>query len=252
MNKLSKNIFSKSLSRNFYKKDINRKVSANIASYPKRITSLQKSLLNLLNIDIISVIRVYLNEYSEVPEILPKDRKIEYKLGPNIKDSGKFYWAKDFKDEIYFSLDDDLIYSEAFFTQHILLLEKYEGRIFLTTHGKIMKEYPKNFTDYTKSFKCLRTVENNSFVNNPGTGVLAFDNSKFIIPTDAFLYHGMADLCVGLYCQLNKIPILCRSHSSKELTYLSQEETLFYKRFELEKQHSIILKKIDRWEIYKA
>ena len=81
MNKLSKNIFSKSLSRNFYKKDINRKVSANIASYPKRITSLQKSLLNLLNIDIISVIRVYLNEYSEVPEILPKDRKIEYKLG---------------------------------------------------------------------------------------------------------------------------------------------------------------------------
>lgn len=249
---LSKNIFSKSLYRNFYKKDIKRNVSANIASYPKRLSSLQKCLLNLLNIETITIIRVYLNEYQEVPEILPKDRKIQYKLGPNIKDSGKFFWATDYKDEIYFSLDDDLIYSESFFIQHILLIEKYEGRVFLTTHGKVMKEHPRNFTDFTKSFKCLRTVDNNSFVNNPGTGVLAFDNYKFTIPIESFLYHGMADLCVGVYCQLNKIPILCRAHSSKELTYLPQEETLFDNRIELEKEHTILLKKIDRWQIYKA
>lgn len=235
------------------KKDlIDKNISVNLATYPPREDSLIKCLNNLLQIDLIDVIRVYLNEYNDIPSNFPKNNKILYLLGEkNLKDSGKFYWANDIKNEYYFTIDDDLIYPREYFIDHIKLLKKYDNKIFVSLHGKIMKDCPTTFNDNLKSFHCLKDLDNDEWINNGGTGVMLFDNSIYTIPINFFEYHGMADLFIGYFCQMNKIPIICRKHTSNDLIYVHNNDTLFDRRYDMEKEHKIILNKIGKWILYK-
>lgn len=228
-------------------------ISVNLATFPPRKKAFIKCINNLLSIDVIDTIRVYLNEYKEIPDDFPKNDKILYFIGKeNLKDSGKFYWAQTYNDEYYFTADDDLIYPKEYFIEHLLLLYKYNNDIFVSLHGKEMKEKPSAFNDYVKTYHYLQRVRENVWINNPGTGVMVFDNSKFAIPLSLFKYHGMADLWISYYCQHNKIPILCRKHDINELRYLlDKEETLFDRRNELNKEHQKILEMIGNWNLYK-
>lgn len=229
-----------------------KRISVNMATYPPRKETLIKCIKNLLKIDIIDVIRVYLNEYDEVPDDLPKHYKITYLLGKkNLKDSGKFYWSGERRDEYYFTVDDDLIYPKSYFIEHLLLLKQYGNEIFVSLHGKVMSEKPKVFNDITESYHCLREVKENAWINNCGTGVLLFDNSKYEIPIEMFKYHGMADLWVSTYCQKNKIPILCRKHKIDELEYMDNEDTLFDRRDEMKSEHRKVLDLVNKWVLYK-
>lgn len=232
----------------------NMMISVNMATFPERKDAFINSINNLLNIKIIDTIRIYLNEYDSIPKEFPINDRVIYVIGKeNLKDSGKFYWAGSNKDEYYFSVDDDLIYPESYFIDHLISLNKYNNEIFVTLHGKEMQINPIAFNDNVKSYHCLRTVNNDVWINNGGTGVMAFDNSKFAIPTNIFKYHGMADLWIALYCQRNKIPILCRKHHSHELTYLlnNNDNTLFKMRSELKDSHEKILRSIGTWKLYK-
>jgi glycosyltransferase involved in cell wall biosynthesis len=229
-----------------------KQISVNLATYPPRKDSLIKCIRNLLKIDVIDVIRVYLNEYTEIPEDLPVHYKITYLLGKkNLKDTGKFYWCGEHKSEYYFTIDDDLIYPKSYFIEHLLLLRQHENEIFVSLHGKVMKEKPIGFNDNTISYHCLRDVKENSWINNCGTGVLVFDNSKFVIPIEMFKYHGMADLWISTYCQKNKIPILCRKHKIDELEYIDNKDTLFDRRDEMKNDHRKVLDIINKWALFK-
>ena len=231
---------------------IDKKISVNLATYPKRTEYTSKVLKELLKINFIDVIRVYLNEYKDIPKDFPVDDRILYHIGEkNLKDSGKYYWSGTFKNEYYFSIDDDLIYSEDYFINHIATLKKYNNEIIVTTHGKVMREKPKKFNDCVSSFRCLETVNKDEWINNPGTGVSVFDNSKYIVPVSMFECHGMADLWLGVYCQKLKIPILCRNHLIKELRYLNVVDTLFDRRDELKDDHSYVLSLLGSWTLYK-
>lgn len=230
-----------------------KQISVNLASYPPRKKYLIECLKNLLTIDFIDVIRVCLNQYKDISSEFPKDKKIQYYINKNdLKDSGKFLWCGDIKNEYYFTIDDDLLYPESYFIEHLKSLQKHNNDIFVTLHGKEMKKYPESFNDNIKSYHCLKDVEEDVWVNNGGTGVMVFDNSKYTIPIDFFEYHGMADLWIGYYCQKNKISILCRKHESNELSYLlkDSDETLFGKRLELTKKHKKVLKIIGEWNLY--
>lgn len=222
-------------------------VSVNIATYPPRIESLKKLIARLLKIKLIDQIRVYLNEYSQVPEFL-KHPKITAYIGVNRKDSGKFFWAQDYKDEIYFTIDDDLLPEAGYFERHIDLINKYEGSAIVTLHGKVLNTRPNNFTDHTEKYHCLNKVDADHFVNLPGTGVMAFDNSVYKIP-DIFHYDGMADLWVAKYCQQNKIPCIVRAHDEElKLTYTGCD-TLWNKHPKMKEQHLEILNSVE-WKLY--
>ena len=229
-----------------------KSITVNIATYPPRKDSFIKVINNLLEIDIIDKIRIYLNEYDNIPDDFPNNDKILYKLGKkNLKDSGKYFWSSTFKNEYYFTLDDDLIYPKSFFINHVLLLKRYDNDIFVTSHGKEMVNDPSVFNEYKKTYHCLKEVKENEWINNGGTGVMTFDNSRFIVPIDLFQYHGMADLWISLYCQRSKIPILCRKHKFDELIYLEQNDTLFDRREEMKNEHRKILDSIGTWKLYK-
>ena len=82
---------------------IDKKISVNLATYPKRTEYTSKVLKELLKINFIDIIRVYLNEYKDIPKDFPVDDRILYHIGEkNLKDSGKYYWSGTFKNEYYY------------------------------------------------------------------------------------------------------------------------------------------------------
>jgi hypothetical protein len=234
--------------------DLNTKmVTVNLATFPQRKKHMITTINALLKIDLIDKIRVYLNEYGAVPSDFPKSDKIFYYVGKHDrKDSGKFYWAGTKKNEYYFTIDDDLVYDESYFVKHIELLKKYKNEIFVTSHGKVMKQHPTSFMDFQSSYHCLRDVSDNVWINNGGTGVMVFDNSIHQISNDLFEYHGMTDLWIAYYAQKNKIPIICRKHNKNDLNYLlGNEETLFDVRHTMINNHNKILNRVNGWVLYK-
>jgi glycosyltransferase involved in cell wall biosynthesis len=234
--------------RNYHPRDQKKTiVSVNIATYPPRIECLKKLITHLLKIKLIDRIRVYLNEYTEIPAFLQHPKITAY-IGENRKDSGKFFWAQDYKDEIYFTLDDDLLPVPEYFQCHIDLLNEYDGSVFITLHGKVLRPNPSSFTDHTEKYHCLYPVFENHFVNLPGTGVMAFDNLNYKIP-DIFHHDGMADLWIAKYCQQNKIPCIVRAHDDElELIYTGND-TLWNKHSKMKRQHAEILNSIT-WKLY--
>lgn len=230
-----------------------KKISINIATYPKRIESLKKCVENLLKISEIDVIRIYLNEYDKIPDFLLNDDKIELKIGvENLMDSGKFFWLMSANDEYYFSLDDDILIDASYIKKHIEILKKYDGCLAVSLHGKILKEHPLKMEDLKESFHCLKTVKKNEFVNFPGTGVMALDSSKIKFGMNLFKTHGMADLWVSKYFQDNEIPAVVRKHSSDEIS-LSYDgmNTLWNNRDEMRSDHSDIFNSVSEWVNFK-
>ena len=223
-------------------------ITFNFATYPLRREWLEKTVKKLLTINTVDKIRVYLNEYTEVPEFLINDR-IEYVIGlENIKDTGKFYWMEQTEDEYYFTADDDLEYNDQYILKHIELCDKHKGDAVISLHGKVLNENPSGFTDIKESYHCLKNLYENKLINLPGTGVMLTDTSKIKIPLSYFKYHGMTDIYVGLFCQQNKIKCFCRKHSENELSLIYKgKDTLWNKQLQLKPQQDEVLQTIDKW-----
>jgi len=209
-------------------------ISVNLATYPGRINSFITCITPLLNYKTINKIRVYLNEFEKIPKQFPIDPKIEYVMNvPNIKDSGKFHWVHRNNNEYYFTVDDDILYPEDYFKEHIKLLKKYNNEAFITLHGKRLPSLPKNFHDVLKPmYHCLKQTTFDVKVNIGGTGVMVFDNSKIKIPNNLFQTHGMCDLWIAKYAQQKNIPIICRAHEKNHILPIDilNKDTLFEKR----------------------
>ena len=229
-----------------YKKPI----TFNFATYPARKEYLERTIKKLLSIKLVDKIRVYLNEYTEVPQFLINER-IEYVIGlENIKDTGKFYWMEQAEDEYYFTADDDLEYTEEYILKHIELCNEYNGESIISLHGKVLNEHPKGFTDIKEGFHFAEYLGENKQINLPGTGVMLTDTSKIKIPLDFFKYHGMTDIYVGLFCQQNKIKCFCRKHSENELSLIYKgKDTLWNKQLQLKPQQDEVLQTIDKWAL---
>ena len=223
-------------------------ITFNFATYPLRREWLEKTVKKLLTINIVDKIRVYLNEYTKVPEFLINDR-IEYVIGlENIKDTGKFYWMEQTEDEYYFTADDDLEYNEQYILKHIELCDKHKGDAVISLHGKVLNEKPSGFTDVKRDYHFARYLDKDEQINLPGTGVMLTDTSKIKIPLSYFKYHGMTDIYVGLFCQQNKIKCFCRKHSENELSLIYKgKDTLWNKQLQLKPQQNEVLQTIDKW-----
>ena len=229
-----------------------KQITVNMATYPARQYSFKPCMKKMLEHDFIDKFRIYLNEFKEIPADFPTDPRIEYLIGvPNIKDSGKFHWAYTNKNEYYFTVDDDLFYPADFFTEHINSLNKYNGEILVTIHGKRVPVTPKNFHDTLKpAYHCIKVNPTDVWVHLGGTGVMAFDNSKIKLPKDLIKKHGMCDLWLGQYAQLNNIGILCRQHKADHIQAIDigNKDTLFEKRHEMWNDQIRILQSV-KWKL---
>jgi len=201
-----------------------KKISINFATYPKRAEHLERVVSALL--PQCDILRVYLNEYTEVPKCLRNNKKIVYVIGgENLYASGKFYWAGTIKNEYYFTVDDDFIYPNDYTAKHIEAIEKHNAVVCL--HGRVLRKNPKNVIDCHNIYDWFTDVPEDKLVNYCGTGTVAFDNSKLAVSLSIFGNPKMIDPYFSLTCKNHKIPIVCRSHNGKELQSIRYDEALW-------------------------
>jgi hypothetical protein len=219
-----------------------------MATYPARLSGLQRVVDSVL--PQCDILRIYMNEFEEIPEFL-KHPKIEIAIGlENIKDTGKFYWANTWKAEYYFTIDDDIIYPPFFAANTIKAMKAHNVNV-CTIHGRIMKPTAVDITpdNITAFYPCKVPQKESFFVNYAGTGACCFDNSRLIIHRDIFETHGMTDQYFAIAMQELQEPILCREHSAVGL--INYDTTLWGDRdIKSIQLNNKVLGSV-KWKIYK-
>jgi hypothetical protein len=180
------------------------KTTANIATYPKRFPLLLNMLESIRGQ--FDEVRIYLNEYKEVPEEL---KEYTTHIGKNLTDNGKFFWSTN-KNEYYFTLDDDIIYPPDYVKK---TLPQIKDRI-VTYHGRKLKGLNRSYYRKHEVFHCTRVQHYPQIVDVGGTGVMAFNTNKIHIDIADSLPRKMTDILVGLTAAMNKYPIVCLTKTS--------------------------------------
>lgn len=200
----------------FSKKEItvrakNDSVRIGIASMPGREDGLNTVLRQLA--PQADEIFVYLNAVNEVNATLPEYRNVRYFTGPDLGDRGKFHFMENFEG-YYLTCDDDIVYPNNYVQSIINGIEKYSRQAVVGWHGSIFKENFKKFYDakyrQVLSFSKLRGTD--TFVHILGTGICGFHTSTISLSTEDFRLPNMADVYLGIQCQLQSIPMVVLAH----------------------------------------
>ncbi len=128
----------------------------NMATTPDRIYGGMQTLISIY--DQADKIRVYLNNFTEVPNELIND-KVEVYIGEDLNATGKLFWALN-QDEYYFCIDDDILYPETYSEDMIKSCNVYNDFVFLTHHGKIMNSGKINsyYYDIKEKYQFLQNI----------------------------------------------------------------------------------------------
>lgn len=169
---------------------------------------------------------LYLNDYDHIPAWLGQFKNVipilsTHALG-DIGDSGKFYMLPQSQgqDVYFFTVDDDIIYPPSYIANSILGLARYDGQAICTYHGRLfydtalpLRGYFNSHLQKQKLLHFNADVYTDETVHFGGTGVMCMDLRHISIPFNIFnKERNAADIFVGCYCQLNKMPIVVLAH----------------------------------------
>jgi hypothetical protein len=197
------------------------RIICGIATIKGREDALKETVHSIINQ--VDKLIVYQNGYKEIFNFL-KNSKIEVysslDTGIDMGDAAKFYKLSEYKNDYYFSIDDDLIYPSDYVKKSLDVLKKYKNEIIVTYHGRTLIENAKSYyKDAKVKYKCLDDVSNYDFVHFGGTGVMAFHTSFVKVQFNYFKHPNMADIWVGLFARENNIPILVIPHYENWIRY---------------------------------
>ena len=219
------------------------KVTANIATYPKRHDQLKKMLPSIL--EQFDEIRICLNQYDQAPQFL-KHEKIKVVIPPiDLKDNGKFMFIEIAdKDELYCTLDDDFIYPSDYRRRLELEHKNYPDHV-LTFHGRKLKGKYKNYYKAPhQTFRCLGNVNENAEIDVCGTGVSAFIpfEGSGEIARSALLK--MSDVLFSLHCAFKNKPIICLSHKMGWIKPIDSDVSIYKDESTFDFRQAALCKKI--------
>lgn len=202
------------------------KTSCNLATYPPRTGSLMLMVESIYNQ--VDIIRIYFNEYSLAPQcFIDPENKIQRIIGSqNLYDNGKFF-PLDFiiEDEIYFTLDDDLIYPPDYVKKTVEAIEKYN--CIVTYHGRALSGTQLPYYKGHKAYRCLDKVDSDFVIDVAGTGVTAFD-TRYFHPKGLAVSKDvrMSDLIFSLEAAKQDKIIGMLSHEAGWIKHIHNDETI--------------------------
>lgn len=168
----------------------------------------------------VDVVYAVLNNYEDYPEWLIHMPKVRPILGHNTwTDAGKFFFADLCKNCYYIAFDDDILFPRTYVRDMIRAVDKYDGIVSL--HGRT---YPRPMEDYKKwsaNYRCLGTVRHDVMVDLVGTGVCAFNTSRFKVSLQDFIYKNMADVIVSVLAHQQNVPLWVLRHKMGYIKYLN-------------------------------
>jgi GR25 family glycosyltransferase involved in LPS biosynthesis len=187
-------------------------VIAAMASIPSRRQMLRDAVESLLlQCDLV---RVFLNEYPDVPEFLnhPRVQVRRSQDWDDKGDAGKFSWIGLADEPGYcVSADDDLLFPPDFVQHMIKVMERYDNRAIAAVHGVLMK-HP--FTNYYEPksrsvFYFQEALQKDWSVHILGTNALIYHRACVKMTWDDFMFRNMADIFLARYAQRHRIPMIC-------------------------------------------
>ena len=195
------------------------KVIVGIATHAGREETLKRTIDSLLKY--VDDIHVYDNE------------KEPY----NATDNGKFHFLHKYQKPIYaVSADDDIIYPPDYIETLINGIEKHNT--ICTFHGRKLQGMNVNYYRGHKAFSCLRNQPQTILLDVAGTGVSAWDTSKFN-PTEIWKAEDklMSDLVFSLEAAEQGINITHLGHKHDWIIQqpIPVEQTIYGR--EVNKQH---------------
>jgi len=201
-----------------------------MATIESRKESLKETVSSIINQ--VDKLIIYQNGYYEIFDFL-KNPKIEVisslHTGVDMGDAGKFYKLNEYDNCYYFSVDDDLIYPEKYFSETLRRCNEFENKKVITYHGRSFKNFPikSYYKDSSERYACLYDVDRDVNVQFGGTGVMCIHTSILKIPFSYFKNPNMADIWIGKYCIENNIEIICLKHKKGYLKYIPQKSTIY-------------------------
>ncbi|MDC9620558.1 hypothetical protein PSI22_02650 [Xenorhabdus sp. XENO-7] len=181
---------------------------ASLASIPKRKNNLYYTVKSIFSQ--IDELNVYLNGYKSIPDFLIKDKINIYMSSKSgdFGDASKFYPLKD-KIGYLFTLDDDLIYPKDYIKKLVSKIDMYNRKNFICVHGNIIDRTSlSSYYDNKKGIHFRKSLDNDIFVNIPGTGTLAYHSSLHSFSMESFPIKNMSDIWVAVIAKRNNIKIV--------------------------------------------
>lgn len=191
------------------------RVRIGIASIEIRRTALSRVIDCLY--DQADEILVYLNDYSEIPKFLNREKiQVVHQKG-DVGDRGKFYDIDNFSGYL-FTCDDDIEYP-PYYVQHCIdAIEKYGRKAVVGWHGSLLKT---PFVDYYSSesrrvFSFRSGRPDDIAVHILGTGCSSFHTDTINVRYADFLTPNMADVYFALLGQKQRVPFVVIKHDPAE------------------------------------
>ncbi len=205
------------------------KVTGNLATYPPRKESLKRMLKSIEGQ--FDEVRICFNGYYESERKIWTDCENEKHLYPGIgvdrADNGKFYGLNYIEEpEIYFTLDDDLIYPPDYAAYTLAAIKKY-GCI-VSHHGRRLLGEGHHYYKGHTVFTCLGHVQEDEQIDVPGSGCMAFD-TRFFHPKGLADSPDlrMADLVFALEAAKQQKQIGVIKHATGWIKHIDNKETIY-------------------------
>lgn len=171
--------------------------SFNMATMPQRKNNAILSINSIY--DQADIIRLYLNNFDEVPVEFIDDKIEIINNSIDLKSSGKLFWALN-SNEYYFCIDDDILYPRDYAEYMISKLNQYNDDVIVSLHGRVMKvgKIESYFKDTVEYYHFKLMLESDRKVDIIGNGVSCWNTNNIFIDYNKFKYHFMDDILVSL------------------------------------------------------
>ena len=170
-------------------------------------------------------VRVALNGHKEIPRSLNLPKVNAFLRNNEKGDAEKFY---NLPEGYIFTCDDDLVYPQNYIDTFLKAFDEY-GDYILTFHGR---DYPPKpiqsyYGDRVKAYRCLHDLEEDSYVDVGGSGVMAWNTSFFKVDYDKITTKNMGDIWISKFAYEQNVKIICLAHNYGWIKYIAPKTTIW-------------------------
>lgn len=199
-----------------------------VATVPDRLDAAAQAINSILKHGDLDALVVALNGHTRkeadrlLRSVRSKRAKVVFLPQDNTKgDGAKFSgWSPT---EDYFSFDDDLYYTEAYFRALEQGREALDGAepFVVSLHGRKMHPpYRHYYGRGATKYPCLKTVDGYHEVDFPGTGVLLIPANTLKVDKAAMVHPNMADVWIGKFAREQNVRCFVVPHREGDVMHL--------------------------------
>jgi hypothetical protein len=171
---------------------------------------------------------LFLDKHDDVPKTLPADPKLipllPAQYGP-FGGNGKFAGLELLTEPaLYFCFDDDIHYPPIYVKWMTLALRRHHFRALVGVHGMVFRPPHESYLRdrRTLHFQMARSLD--CFVDELGSGTLAFHTDAIKLRPRTWQHHDMSDLMVAIEAVEQRIPRIAVRRPEKFLRAIEENQ----------------------------